>query len=61
MALFADVQYTQATWESEKDYSGNRTQWYGMFMRADYAYTGTQTVEGGLDGVGGSGGLLWTF
>lgn len=61
LSLFADVQYTKATWKSEEDYSGSRREWHGIFSYADYDYTGTQTVEGGLDGVGGSIGAVWTF
>lgn len=61
VVLFLEVQYTQATWESEEDYSGSRREWHGAFAYADYDYTGTQTVEGGLEGVGGIAGLLWKF
>ncbi len=61
MVLFADIKYTKATWESEEDYSGSRRQYRGFFSYADFDYEGTQTVEGGLDGVGGTIGLIWKF
>ncbi len=61
VALMAEINYTQATWEAKTDYSGSRREYRGFLSHMDYDYTGTQKVEGGLDGVGGNLGVVWMF